>query len=413
MKIKHLFVLPLVALLASCGNEGAKAYPVDQKLPEDLQVVESEDDAYAYVEDKIVTSIFNFNEEDAAYHLAIDANISYSQSPMAVKGAVKGDVYFAYEGLEGGIHDAYLFVQGLDLNLKVTVPTENNKTRTLSFVGKGVDFTLYYVESLVDDTYVTTDAYLDLSDEGLQDLVYSVLNTMGYIESREMFDQMLLFLFGADNPGYLHIDVSDVLYSVNKKLKADWDAEQELLPPEEREEYPGTLGYFADAPFSTAFGLLKYYLSQWLAGQFQEIKGTILQIIPMIGATIAVNPENYRKEGFSSASLLLNGSAKGIAEKLGASKEDLKYIPDVRFGLLVSVGNETGADSFALQELKLGLDIKNMEVDEGVKVSVQAQLSLECSYNDEVLLPFPENFDAYTANIDAMLVELLYSYLAD
>ena len=410
MKLKHLFTLPLVALLASCDKGGATPYKVAQSMPDDVDIVASKtaegepSDEYAEYLDDLVDGILNVDFAQASYRLHVDGSYSMSEDEMSTKESFKGDIVLAYAEGENETHNMYLALEDFSFSYKMTINYSQGK-ETYSFSGKGLDLQLFVVESGTN-----CDLYADLSDKELQDCVFNVLKQNEMIETREQFDGMLEYLLGEGNPGYLHIDATSVLTRVDGELEEAWNEEQAQLPEEERTPYQSMIAPFVTSPVTMLLGMGRNYFDEFVAGdEFKEYMGMVEMYLPLVQPALGVKYEDVSEteQVLSKVSICYNGSLKDVMKAAGAPAEALDNVPNVRFGLTVSVGDENGSEGYALQELGVGVDFGIS--DRYQTMSIKANASLECHYGEQAVIPFPQTFEAYASNpmIEALLVEKL------
>ena len=414
MKLKHLFTLPLVALLASCGNNGGTPYPVSQKLPGDVEVVDKIDEEgepspeYEEYLDDLLGGLFYFDFHDALYHASLDAKLSISSSYLSVNASVKGDVYLAYSQIAENMHCAYASIQGLDFSYKMSQSYEGVKS-SMALSGKDVDLTVYLIEDGEDCVL-----YADVTDEGLKDLGGQVLEqTMGIEKGkgRLALDAILASLLEDGNPGYANINLTNTLTILDGKLEAAWKPEEHEGKP-----YESQIAPIKANPITAALAFASDYVDEFIESEdFKQNFAMATAIIKAVGPELGIKEVEVGEDlyGLEKVSVAYTGSVKDAMEKGGASKEDISEAPNVRFGAMISVGMENGSEDYALQELALSLDAK---INSGsVKIGVQANLGLEIFYGEEVKISFPEHYEAYTnvPMLESELADFIYSKISE
>ena len=414
MKFKYLFTLPLVALLASCGNNGGTPYPVSQKLPGDVEVVDKTGEEgelspeYEEYLDDLLDGLFYFDFHDALYHASLDAKVSFSSSYISVNASVKGDVYLAYSQIAENMHCAYASIQGLDLSYKMSQSVQGQKLN-MAFSGKDVDLTVYLIEDGEDCVL-----YADVTDEGLKDLGGQILEqTMGVEKGkgRVFLDSLLAELLGKENPGYANINLTNSLGILDGKLEAAWKPEEHEGKP-----YESQIAPIKANPLTAALTFASSYVNKFISSEdFQQTLAMATGIIKAVGPALGIKVADVSEgeTGLEKVSVAYTGSVKDAMKKGGASEEEISKVPNVRFGAMISVGMENGSEDYAIQELALSLDGKiNIE---SAKISVQANLGLEIFYGEEVKISFPESYEAYTnvPMLEGQLADFIYKKISE
>ena len=359
----------------------------DEIKIDDVEVIEDTDETKTVIEEYFTdafVSVVNISDNKVVYHLSVDFSMTTEGSMgeglnYSGGSSVKGDLLFGYEvkyvednPYTSAFFQAINFTLSEHMSFPEAVKEKMSIPEAISF--SNVNFYGYVTES-ADGTL----AYLDLSDHSIQDYAKLVIESNGYAAFADGILNAVLGdkIEGTEyRPGLVKVDVSKLIKDIDD---LDDSAEHEALP-EDLVKQP-----------------LSYYLSMGRMG-VAEIEETVAGlaesvltvVTPQVGVKYAEkeHPEDPAEMSeLVSTSFVLNVSSAEVAANFGVSEEQLP-IHGVA-GLLVTVGDETGAELYALQELKLQA---NLSGDfEEFKFSFNGLFHLEASYNDQAELVVPLN----------------------
>lgn len=414
---KYFLTLPLVALLASCGgNTPSAAAKVKQSLPKDEVVVEKEDENYSLLIPEVLESAFAMEYEGALYHARVDLDVKgttkleYQEGKSknyTQKVSVHGDVYLGYQFVtwpsEGGRkfdggYLGYVGIQNLNVTVDVYIPSSsiedsNSLIQNYKFSAKDVSLSLYLAE---EESSVIL--YGDFSSAGLQSLLINLIATYLAVPGDSVEELVDMFLgprekdskgnyIANSRPGKVVANVTDIIDAINEQL-ADPESEEPAIPE-----------IFTSHP---VYGLLMM-AQEWVMESVSfEIISIIAAVLEVFEPSVGVKTEN---DILVKASIALNLSVKDIVEKMQVEEE----VPvSGNFGVLLTVGTETGASFISLEQFVLASELKISS--ENASGSISEKLSIEASYGDVMGdLPFPsaEEQTQYNRDIGSIIITLL------
>lgn len=376
MKKRILMVVPVLALLAGCGQSD----PLDavrKTLPDDVSVVDPAKEGEGVVEEYIddaFKEMLNISEIRSVYHLAADLSVSTS---VVVENAIyggnvrlKGDLYFGFETVtvdEKSYSSLFLDLDNFTLNSHLKLPDEVKQKMPIPEDIAFNDVNLFvYATELEDGAY----AYFDLSNHVLQDYIKTelVLNKM----TEEQIETTLDSLLGKKiedseyRPGLALVNVTDLLKSINEARVAEG---AEAIEEEEMLHPITALLYFARDMINNIEGNIQEFVSEFLP-----------MVSPVVGVKyIEVGPS---LDGLEKTSIAINVSSAQIAAALEIPPE---YMPvNGVAGLLISVGMEKGSEDYALEEISLSANVSG-SIEE-VSFAVNGSVSLTALYNEQATM---------------------------
>ena len=372
MKKRLLMVVPVIALLASCGSDPMDA--VKKSLPGDVEYVDpaktEEGVIDEYVSD-VFDEMFYSLEYKAVYNLSVDVSLSVNGTNEAGtfngSGRIKGDVQIGYDVKlveEVPYSSIFLKVSGLTVESNTKLPDTVKEKMPIpeNMSIKDVDLYVYAFESEMG-----AYAFVDLSNHALQDYAKTTLALNGM--KQEEVDGLLDSLLGEKiegseyRPGLAEIDLTDLFTQINQAKVAEGAesaSEEDLKHP------------------ITAILTLGDEEMESIKIDFNEM---IEDILPALSPAVGVKYSDEGGEviGLEKTSVVMNVNSSQIATAMGIPAEQMP-VQGVA-GLLVSVGMDKGSENYVLEELSLSANVSgNME---GISFSVNGSVSLTATYNDQ------------------------------
>lgn len=382
MKKKFLSIIPMVALLASCGSDPMAA--VSQTLPNDVEKVDSKADPVLYTRavDEIFDGMNEMDYEAASYHLSVDYSMSESGSVRGVSisgsARVSGDLYFGFEqAVVEKEKFSYVYLEAKNLtvfsnmNMSQQGPESIAMPSTIDF--KNVNFGAYLAE-----TEAGALGILDLSDHALQDGILKLLLDMGYeLEGQESGD---MYISGANDmldmflgekikdsnyrPGLVSLNLSELLEAYDA-LQAK--IQDEYVPLSESE-----IKHPVSFVISEAMGAID--------DLFEQVQAYLPMILAAVEPAIGVELEHTALgDLITKSSLAANVSSADLCSKLNIDPSEFPVSGYA--GILISVGMDTGANYPVLEELKLAANVSYSM--EGLSVSINGHIYFDGSYEDK------------------------------
>ena len=443
MKLRYFITLPLVALLASCNSAGdSSAAKVKQKLPSDEKVVAEDSEDYADCAGAIFAGVLEtaFYVQNTLLHFGVDVDTKVSiksegitsNNSVNIHGAV--NVGYAQTGTTLVHETAYPMYGGFieakfnTLKAHVEIPVveyvydENDnivdytqKIEKMDFNFNGLSCTV-----VVNETEDGAIMYLDASNHALQDFIVAMLELSGMpAESVEPesededyiigYNDVLDAILGAAGEdgyrqGKVQVDISALLIAFLTKVEA----------------FATLVDYF-NYPFYEFYNMAVMGIIMESGIDFEQILTTVVAMFPVLGAKIGIKLDE--EENATKVSAVLNSSVKDMVKKFAGddAEEVLKEMPvSGNFGILVTVGTETGSEEFlALQQfiaalaLKISYSIKDNEgkVMTSISGNVDFKFTIDASYGEGVEVPTISASEAETYRDDTMIVGILISML--
>lgn len=376
MKKRLLMVVPILALLTSCG-ETDPMEAVRKSLPDDVSVVDPAKEGESVVEEYIddaFKEMLNISEMRSVYHLAADLSASTS---VVVENAtyggnvrLKGDLYFGFETVtvdEKSYSSLFLDLDNFTLNSHLNLPDEVKEKMPIPEDIAFNDVNLFaYATELEDGTV----AYFDLSNEVLQDYIKTELALAKMPE--EQIETTLDSLLGEKiegseyRPGLALVDVTKLLESINEARVAEGAQameEQEMLHP--------------------ITAILTF--AQEFVGQIEtNMNEFVSEFLPFVSPIVGIKTTEISEgqEGLDKTSIAINVSSAQIAAALEIPPE---YMPvNGVAGLLVSVGMDKGSEDYALEEISLSANVSG--TIEEVSFAINGSVSLTALYNEQATM---------------------------
>ena len=377
MKKRLLMVVPVLALLTSCG-ETDPMEAVKKSLPDDVSVVDPAKEGESVVEEYIddaFKEILNISEMRSVYHLAADLSVSTS---VVVENAtyggnvrLKGDLYFGFETVvtadEKSYSSLFLDLDNFTLNSHLNLPDEVKEKMPIpeDIAFNNVNLFAYATE-LEDGTV----AYFDLSDHVLQDYIKTelVLTKMPEEQIETTLDSLLgEKIEGSEyRPGLSFVNVTDLLESINEARVAEGAEameEQEMLHP-----------------ITAILTFAQEFVGQIETSMNEFVSEFLPFVSPIVGIKMTEISEG--QEGLDKTSIAINVSSAQIAAALEIPAEQMP-IKGVA-GLLVSVGMDKGSEDYALEEISLSANVSG--TIEEVSFAINGSVSLTALYNEQATM---------------------------
>jgi hypothetical protein len=373
MKKRLLMVVPVLALLASCG-ETDPMEAVRKSLPEDVSVVDPAKEGESVVEEYIddaFKEMLNISEIRSVYHLAADLSVSTSVvvENVTYGGNVrlKGDLYFGFETVteeEKSYSSLFLDLDNFTLNSHLNLPDEVKEKMPIPEDIAFNDVSLFaYATELEDGTV----AYFDLSNPVLQDYIKTELALTEMPE--EQIETTLDSILGEKiegseyRPGLALVDVTKLLESINEARVAKGAQameEQEMLHP-----------------ITAILTFAQEFVGQIETNMNEFVSEFLPYVSPIVG--IKTTEISEGEEGLDKTSIAINVSSAQIAAALEIPPE---YMPvNGVAGLLVSVGMDKGSEDYALEEISLSANVSG--TIEEVSFAINGSVSLTATYNEQ------------------------------
>ena len=402
MKKRLLMVVPVIALLASCGQTD----PMDgvrKSLPSDVEAVDSnivdQEVIDEYISDAFDEMFYSL-EYKAVYSLSVDFSLSVNGTNEAGtfsgSSRVKGDILLGYDMdvIENVAYSSiFLKATGLTVESNLSLPDSVKQGMPIpeNVSIRNVDLYCYAFESELG-----AYAFVDLSNHSLQDYAKSTLALSG-LEQKEI-DEMLDSLLGEKiegteyRPGLAEIDLTDLLTQIDevKSKEGEEPAPKEVL----------------EHPISTILAMGDEEVEN-LKLTFNQMIGDILPALsPVVG--VKYSDEGGDMLGLEKTSIVMNVSSSQIASALEIPAEQMP-VQGVA-GLLVSVGMDKGSEDYCLDELILSANISgNME---GITFSANGSISLSAAYNDIAVMVTlteeqMEEYSQITNALASMIIKMM------
>ena len=376
MKKRLLMVVPILALLASCG-ETDPMDAVRKSLPDDVSVVDPAKEEEGVVEEYIddaFKEMLNISEIRSVYHLAADLSVSTS---VVVENAtyggnvrLKGDLYFGFETVtvdEKSYSSLFLDLDNFTLNSHLNLPDEVKQKMPIPEDIAFNDVNLFAYATELEDGAV---AYFDLSNHEIQNYAKTVLAANSLTE--EQIESTLDSLLGKKiegseyRPGLALVNVTDLLESINEERVAEGAEameEQEMLHP-----------ITAILTFAQEFvGQIETSMNEFVS-EFLPV------VSPIVGVKMSEAGEGV--EGLDKTSIAINVSSAQIAAALEIPPE---YMPvNGVAGLLISVGMDKGSEDYALEEISLSANVSG--AIEETSFAINGSVSLTALYNEQATM---------------------------
>lgn len=376
MKKRLLMVIPVLALLTSCG-EADPMEAVRKSLPDDVSVVDPAKEGEGVVEgyiDDAFKEMLNISEIRSVYHLAADlsASISVAVENITYGGNVrlKGDLYFGFETVtvdEKSYSSLFLDLENFTLNSHLNLPDEAKEKMPIPEDIAFNDVSLFaYATELEDGTV----AYFDLSNPVLQDYIKTELALTKM--SEEQIETTLDSLLGEKiegseyRPGLALVNVTKLLESINEARVAEGAQameEQEMLHP-----------------ITAILTFAQEFVGQIETNMNEFVSEFLPYVSPIVGIKMTEISEG--EEGLDKTSIAINVSSAQIAAALEIPPE---YMPvNGVAGLLISVGMDKGSEDYALEEISLSANVSG--TIEEVSFAINGSVSLTALYNEQATM---------------------------
>ena len=402
MKKRLLMVVPVLALLTSCG-ETDPMEAVRKSLPDDVSVVDPAKEGESVVEEYIddaFKEMLNVSEMRSVYHLAADLSVSISvvveNATYGGNARLKGDLYFGFETVtvdEKSYSSLFLNLENFTLNSHLNLPDEVKEKMPIPEDISFNNVSLFAYATELDDGTV---AYFDLSNEVLQDYIKTELALTKM--SEEQIETTLDSLLGEKiegseyRPGLALVDVTKLLESINEARVAEGAQameEQEMLHP--------------------ITAILTF--AQEFVGQIEtNMNEFVSEFLPFVSPIVGIKTTEISEgqEGLDKTSIAINVSSAQIAAALEIPPE---YMPvNGVAGLLISVGMDKGSEDYALEEISLSANVSG--TIEEVSFAVNGSVSLTALYNEQATMEeLDETEKSNYANVTASVYGIISNLL--
>ena len=400
MKKRLLMVVPVLALLASCG-ETDPMEAVRKTLPDDVSVVDPAKEGEGVVEEYIddaFKEMLNISEIRSVYHLAADLSVSTSvvveNATYGGSARLKGDLYFGFETVtedEKSYSSVFLNLENFTLNSHLNLPDEVKEKMPIPEDIAFNDVSLFVYATELEDGAV---AYFDLSNPVLQDYIKSELDLNKMTE--EQIETTLDSILGEKiegseyRPGLALVDVTKLLESINEARVAEGAKameEQEMLHP-----------------ITAILTFAQEFVGQIETSMNEFVSEFLPYVSPIVG--IKTTEISEGEEGLDKTSIAINVSSAQIADalKIPASQMPVNGVA----GLLVSVGMDKGSEDYALEEISLSANVSG-SIEE-VSFAINGSVSLTALYNEQATmkeLDETENYADVTDTVYGLISNLL------
>ena len=376
MKKRLLMVVPVLALLASCG-ETDPMDAVRKSLPDDVSVVDPAKEGESVVEEYIddaFKEMLNISEIRSVYHLAADLSVSTS---VVVENAtyggnvrLKGDLYFGFETVtvdEKSYSSLFLDLDNFTLNSHLNLPDEDKSKMPIPEDIAFNDVSLFVYATELEDGAV---AYFDLSNHEIQNYAKTVLAANSLTE--EQIESTLDSLLGKKiegseyRPGLALVNVTNLLESINEARVAEGAEameEQEMLHP-----------------ITAILTFAQEFVGQIETSMNEFVSEFLPFVSPIVGVKMSEAGEGV--EGLDKTSIAINVSSAQIAAALEIPPE---YMPvNGVAGLLISVGMDKGSEDYALEEISLSANVSG--TIEETSFAINGSVSLTALYNEQATM---------------------------
>lgn len=390
---KRIFtMIPLVALLASCGSAPDPLAAVAKQLPNDVTPVsktsEEEQETYSRALNKVMEGITTFDFSKSVYELSLGLNVS-------VSGSYQGVAFSGSVGLSGGVKvgfDQYkeseetysrmfMSVDNLSLSANINLPSAMLEKMPFTFptsMSYGLKFAEY-----IEETPSGTFVYADYSDHGLQDIIAGVvgLNVTEQSKIDEALDNILGTKDGSGyRPGYAKINLSSILPEIYQ------DMTNNALPPA-----------IANKPISYAMDMMGNSIEEFLSKAGDMLPAIVEIVNPYVGV-------QYNGNELDKVTAVFNVNVASLIQQAGGDPSSVP-VSGV-FGLLVSVGTDHGSSVPVLETLELSA---NMSVaTENFTVGLNGNLAFNAYFGSQANVKHVENPSSYV-DVTSVITDLMHS----
>ena len=382
MKLKHLIMLPLVTVLASCNTTSgdSSASKVKQELPDVFAPVEKSSEDYQGLISTALNHLVDFNAEAAFYRVNVSMNnnisTTYRGKTSKQKIQLEGDFSLGYFEDEDHFASVYFAVDGLKSNLDMDIMQYNTATEEMVIKNYKLSSEHLSLAAYIQEDSDKTMLYLDVSDAEAQAFLVPVISmNMGVEEATA--ELMLDYLLGSrakdsetqefipnSRPGLAALNISTVLTATNTYLP-----EGTVIP-----------GAMVANPISCALTMLPTYFENMVEPYLEELAAALPGLGASVGTTYEQDVISTKKMADGSIGVVLNSSVKNVATAMGASKEELSEMPSGNFGLFFAVGSESGSEYYALEAIQLAAELKMSQTfGEGAE-----KTTMKGTYSEEI-----------------------------
>ena len=378
MKKRLFLILPVVALLAGCGETDPMA-EVQKTLPSDVEAVDpakaEEGEVLEYVFDS-VNGLFNVYENKVVYNFSVDLSVNVSGEDYNGTAYAKGDLSCGYEVVEvEDVKYSSLFVKATDFTVNINLNVSETAKAEMS-IPEHLSLNHINFYAFIGELEEATYAFFDFSDHNMQDFLKTTIVEYGVPES--FADPILNAILGEKiegseyRPGKVYMNLSYILSELDQYFVSQG---KESIG-EETINHPVT--YLLGMGYSEVASVQKRY---------GDIVSAILAMLnPTVGIKQETPADPSEMAGLDKISLVANVSSANIAEMMGVKPEEIPFSGVA--GLLLSVGMENGEENdYALEELSLSVNLTYSTTD--LTVAARGSVGLTASYNEQAKMDVP------------------------
>ena len=385
-------MIPLVALLASCGSAPDPLAAVAKQLPNDVTPVSTstpeQQGTYSRALNKVMEGITTFDFSKSVYNLSLDLSVS-------VSGSYQGVAFSGSVGLSGSVtvgFDQYIVseetysrmfmsVDNLSLSANINLPSAVLERMPFTFptsMSYGLKFAEY-----IEETPSGTFVYADYSDRGLQDIIASIIG-MNAEEAKDIENALDAILGEKDasgyRPGLAKINFTTLIPEIYQ------DMTNKALPPA-----------IANKPISYAMDMMGDSIEEFLSEAGDMVPALAEMASPYIGV-------QYNGNELGKVTAVFNVNVASLIQQAGG---DPSYVPvSGVFGLLVSVGTDHGSEVPVLETLELSA---NMSVSAGgFYVGINGNLSFNAYFGSQADVKHVSNPSSYV-DVTSVITDLMHS----
>lgn len=390
---KRIFtMIPLVALLASCGSAPDPLAAVAKQLPGDVTPVSTstpeQQETYSRALNKVMEGITTFDFSKSVYELSLGLNVSVSGSyqGVAFSGSVglRGSVTVGFDQhkeSEETYSSMFMSVDNLSFTANINLPSDMLERMPFTFptsMSCGLKFAEY-----IEETPSGTFVYADYSDRGLQDIIAKVIG-MNAEEAKDIEDTLDAILGEKDGSGYrpglAKINFTTLLPEIYQ------DMTNEALPPA-----------IANKPISYAMDMMGNSIEEFLSKAGDMLPAIVEIVNPYVGV-------QYNGNELDKVTAVFNVNVASLIQQAGGDPSSVP-VSGV-FGLLVSVGTDHGSKVPVLETLELSA---NMSVaTENFTVGLNGNLAFNAYFGSQANVKHVSNPSSYV-DVTSVITDLMHS----
>lgn len=393
---KRIFtMIPLVALLASCGSAPDPLAAVAKQLPSDVTPVSTstpeQQETYSRALNKVMEGITTFDFSKSVYELSLGLSVSVSGSyqGVAFSGSVglSGSVtvgFDQYEENEEIYSRMFMSVDNLSFTANINLPSAMLERMPVTIPTR-MNYSLKFAE-YIEETPSGTFVYADYSDHGLQDIIKKFVE-INVEEAKDIEDALDAILgekgVSGYRPGLAKINLSSILPEIYQ------DMTNKALPPA-----------IANKPISYAMDMMGDSIEEFLSKAGDMLPAIVELASPYVGVQ-----SNGNELGKVTA--VFNVNVASLIQQAGG---DPSQVPvSGVFGLLVSVGTDHGSTVPVLEQLDLSA---NMTVSlQGFTIGVNGSLAFNAYFGSQAEAKYEDGGDDKSSYVDvtSVIADLMHS----